>query len=545
MRLWACAELRATGPLGLPSRAGELLAGRTVLERTVERLRRLKDIQGVAVLVEPGGAEQARRWLGSAQARVLEVLGPDSPRRQALRRARKWSRDSWRGGIRQTMELDASGDFASLAAAARELSAEALLVALPESPLADAEILAGLVRHAAPEGRPVMPSALCQAPAGFAGFFAVAGWLESMAAAGRTYGSLLAREPGRIAQPLAHRADCYVGPTAVRRCEFRAAADSARSAELLSELLRRAPGAGGLGPGGEEAARLVAGDPALYAGRFPRLVEVELTTAGGVPFKDTPAALDVPERRMSARLFEKLLDDLRGGDDVLLTLGGPGDPLAHPEVFDLLRLARAKGVYGLHLDTPGTLLDEACAGRLLECDLDVVSVRLGAARAETYQALTGRGDFEALAANVERLAALRKQSGREWPFVAVEAEKRVEVEPELLEFFDRWEEKSDWPVIRPFSDYAGQLPDRAALHLTLASRVPCRRLLKELCVRAGGEVPVCRMDFRCAEPAGSVERRSVEELWTSGRIAGLRGQQHAGRLDGFRLCPACRDWDNT
>ena len=175
----------------------------------------------------------------------------------------------------------------------------------------------------------------------------------------------------------------------------------------------------------------------------------------------------------------------------------------------------------------------------------MVSVRLGAATAETYRALTGRGDFEKTVANIKRLVELRGQTGREWPFVVVEAEKRLEAEGELLDLIDRWTEEVDCVVLRPFSDYAGQLADRAPVHLTLAGRLGCRRLMKEMRVLADGTVPVCRMDFRAEEPAGSIAEKSVEELWTGGSLAGLRAEQHRNKFDGFRLCPACRDWDNV
>jgi hypothetical protein len=547
LKTWVCLELRDVGPLGLPSRCAEEIAGRTVLERAVARARRTAGVEGVALLTEPGGGARASELLGSeaSAVRVLEVLAPDEERREALRRSRKWARNGWRGGIKQSMELDAAGHFPSLAAAAQELDADALLLAYPEAALVDPELLAGLAGHAAPEGQPPLPWAVCQEPGGLAGLFAMAGWLEPMVASGKSFGELFAwGEKGTHENPVG-RPEHWLSPLAVRRCESRLAVDSARGRELVAEILRRAPGEDGLGPDAEQAALLLAGDAALFAGRLPRIVEVELTTDGRVPFADTATSVDPPQRRMTRELFEKILGDLAAYDDVLMTLGGIGDPLAHPEVFDFLGLAREKGIYGLHLDTPGALLDEEVARKLLECDADAVSFRLNAATAETYERLTGRDDFERVAANIERFVELRNGTGRAWPFVIVEAAKRTEVEGELIDFFDRWIEKADWPLIRPFSDVCGRFPDRATVRLTLAERTCCRRLLKEMLILADGAVPVCRMDFEAAEPAGNVAEKSVEELWTAGRIAGLRAEQGGKEFDGFGLCPKCHDWDNV
>jgi Iron-sulfur cluster-binding domain/Radical SAM superfamily len=549
LKVWACLELRATGPLGLPSRAVEKLGERSVLEHTVARVSKTPGLDGVAVLVEPGRGERARELLGgearAESVRVLEVLAPDSPRRDALRRGRKWSKDSWRLGLMQSMEVDAAGHFPSLLAAARELNCDAVLSVYPEAGLVDPELLAGLIEHGAPDGQPPLPTATCQVPGGFAGLFAMAGWLEPMSAGDNSYGDLCAWNPERGSQDPVHRPENWLAPVAVRRCEFRGSLDSQRGRELFDELLRRAPGEDGLGPNAEAAAKLVTGDPALYAGRLPRVLEVELTSAGRVRFAQTPFAEELPARSMTRARFAKLLEDLSGFDDMLLTVGGWGDPLAHPELIEFLKLAREKGIYGLHLDTPGTLLDEAKSRELLSCDLDVISLRLGANSLESYKALTGRDDFDKVVANIEKLIELRDASGKAWPFISVEAEKRVEVEGELIDFWDRWSEKGAWPMIRPFSSYCGQCEDRATVHLTLAERVGCRRLMKEMVVLADGAVPLCRMDFRAAEPVGNIDEQSVEELWSSGRIAELRLEQQGRKFDGFKLCPNCSDWDNV
>ncbi len=207
MKVWACIELRERGALGLPSRAGERLGERTVLAQTVARARRTAGLEGVAVLVSPGGAGAALEILGSEarveNVRVLEVLEPDFPRREALQRARKWSKDGWRLGIGQTVEADAAGHFPSLAAAGRELGADAVISVLPEAALVGPELLAGLVEHAAPADQPPLPSAGCQAPGGFAGLFGMVGWLEAMGANDLTCGQNSAWRPDRPSQVFA------------------------------------------------------------------------------------------------------------------------------------------------------------------------------------------------------------------------------------------------------------------------------------------------------------------------------------------------------
>jgi len=79
-----------------------------------------------------------------------------------------------------------------------------------------------------------------------------------------------------------------------------------------------------------------------------------------------------------------LRDELRrlGTREIIIT--GEGEPLLHPQLFDIIALFKGAGFY-VHLFTNGTLLDESNVGLLVDSGLDILRVSLWAASQEEYE----------------------------------------------------------------------------------------------------------------------------------------------------------------
>jgi hypothetical protein len=240
--------------------------------------------------------------------------------------------------------------------------------------------------------------------------------------------------------------------------------------------------------------------------------------------------------------FREMLAGLAEADDLKLTFGGVGDALAHPQFFDFVSAAKDAGVFGLHLATSGRWLDEAAVDRLAESELDAVSIRLWGDSAETWRQMTGRDDFDRVTATVERIIVRRKALGHSTPFVIPEMMKAIDTVGEVESFFDRWYGKADWPVIRGFNDYAGQVADRDVLHPQPGVRFPCMQLFRRLNVEVTGEARVCGQDFRGLRSAGNVFSMGVEAVWHGAELERMRAAHVAKDYGCFQLCAGCRHW---
>jgi MoaA/NifB/PqqE/SkfB family radical SAM enzyme len=94
---------------------------------------------------------------------------------------------------------------------------------------------------------------------------------------------------------------------------------------------------------------------------------------------------DEPLGEMSSSTFERIVLGLRSfspAPDVLF--GGLGEPLAHPNIVDMVSQAKALGS-SVELITNGTLLNRSLAGQLINAGLDVLWVSLDGATPESYK----------------------------------------------------------------------------------------------------------------------------------------------------------------
>lgn len=117
---------------------------------------------------------------------------------------------------------------------------------------------------------------------------------------------------------------------------------------------------------------------------------------------------------MPLALFRSLLRCL--GQTRQVHLQGWGEPLLHPQFFEMVRLCKAKGL-AVSTTTNGNALDEAILRRLMDLDVDVLGVSLAGVRPETNDALRAGTSLTHLVEQLAHLAGLKGRQGRERPAV--------------------------------------------------------------------------------------------------------------------------------
>ena len=90
----------------------------------------------------------------------------------------------------------------------------------------------------------------------------------------------------------------------------------------------------------------------------------------------------------------------------LVYLQGWGEPLLHPQLWEMIRATKDAGCR-VGFTTCGSALDETNGARLLDAGIDILSISFAGATPTTHEALRVGSDFRKLAANVERIARLK------------------------------------------------------------------------------------------------------------------------------------------
>jgi MoaA/NifB/PqqE/SkfB family radical SAM enzyme len=92
-----------------------------------------------------------------------------------------------------------------------------------------------------------------------------------------------------------------------------------------------------------------------------------------------------PVESMNAATFDRIVEGLRSfSRPPGVFLGGLGEPLAHPDIVDMIRRVKSLGCY-VELITNGTLLDNSMSDKLIDSGLDLLWVSLDGATTESYR----------------------------------------------------------------------------------------------------------------------------------------------------------------
>jgi spore coat polysaccharide biosynthesis protein SpsF (cytidylyltransferase family)/organic radical activating enzyme len=527
-------------PLGTASRLAEDLAGRAVLRRTIDRLRQCKRLASIHVISPDEQRDATASLVGDGNV-TTETHGHGPPIwQEGVRHARKWSSDSWRGGVGGLCAFDESCHAGVLGALANREQADAVASVPAAAVLIDPTLLDAMTERLESLGDDYR-LVFSQAPPGLSAILAKPAFLNDVHGSGQPPGKALAYNPDSPQLDFTNRPCCYAVPNVVIETPVRLAADTTRSIAVLAELLD------GNDPDeltAEQICRLVSKRRDQHVDRLPREIEIELTTDDQL--RDTtirPRGDSVPTRGpIAAELVRRIVEELAQFDDSLVVLGGFGEPLLHPEFGQILAACRGAGIFGLAVRTNGLAMTGTAVDPLIDHDVDVVNVTVDAHSPDSYRVLNGFDGFGQVIANIEALQAQIAERGSSGPLIVPEMAKLRRTLPEQEAFFDDWIRRVGWGNVITPSHYAGQLPDQAVMNMAPPHRSRCGRLWSRLMILADGTAVTCDQDFAAKQPVGNVTTDSVETIWTGAALGNLRRAHADLALSDVPLCPACDEW---
>lgn len=127
-----------------------------------------------------------------------------------------------------------------------------------------------------------------------------------------------------------------------------------------------------------------------------------------------------PIGTMSMEVYRRLIKGLRRVPSLRkMSFWGFGEPLLHPNILEMVALAKGLGAE-TQLITNGLLLDREMAGGLVEAGLDSLVVSVDGASAEAYADVRSGARLGIVRQNVEGLRAARRASPRHNPEIGLE-----------------------------------------------------------------------------------------------------------------------------
>jgi tungsten cofactor oxidoreducase radical SAM maturase len=128
---------------------------------------------------------------------------------------------------------------------------------------------------------------------------------------------------------------------------------------------------------------------------------------------------DDPEAHMPLSTYRQLLEQTAALPDLeRIVLSGFGEPLTHPDILEMVRLARERGL-AVTLGSNGLLLDRAVSAELVSLGIDRLILSLDGAQADTY-ARVRDADIARVLANIRALNDVKHEKGSLYPALGIE-----------------------------------------------------------------------------------------------------------------------------
>jgi len=242
------------------------------------------------------------------------------------------------------------------------------------------------------------------------------------------------------------------------------------------------------------------------------------------------------KQRMSVEQYRKIIDQIKGAATAV-SLYYLGDPLVHPEMDEMSRIAFEAGL-NVHISTNFSfVLSDDRIRRLVQSGLTHLSVCVDGLSQEKYQLTRVGGKIDRVLNNLERVVKFKRELGRKYPHVEVQYIKFQHNVDELEPARKRFETLG----VDQFTDFWGDLgnyTDRDPENLTIRAprenkRLPqCQWPHGSIVIKYNGDVIPCCTYRHGTQYApdidprvlGNVFETSVRDVWNG------KGYQEARRL---------------
>lgn len=254
---------------------------------------------------------------------------------------------------------------------------------------------------------------------------------------------------------------------------------------------------------------------------------------------------------MDMNLYRQILDQMAGSAINLYFMFG-GESFLHKQLFEMIRLAKEKGIRRTFLATNGTLLKEKDFSAISESGLDTLTISFDGDDKETYEKLQKGANFDETLDKTVRFLQEKRRFGSAKPFVSVKIirilkEQPKEIRSEFIRKFD------GLPVNRIYSDvltlqgkyaenliaddrFGGLLKDEI-LERRSTNYFPCFNIYHEMAIAWNGKVISCCRDLEGLTILGDVRQNSIQEIWNGEAFVNLRNKLINGQIGG--ACSFC------
>ena len=282
---------------------------------------------------------------------------------------------------------------------------------------------------------------------------------------------------------------------------------------------------------------------------FPPRINIEPTNHCNMKCTMCPHSIMSREKGfMALETFKGLIDEC-SGRDVAIWLHLIGEPLLHPDIFEMIEYARKKNIGKIGLSTNGTFFGKDMAEKILQSGLTRLECSVDAVDRESYREIRKSDDYDRLVNNIRHLFQKRKEMNEKLPVISIQFVKIIKNLNTYKKSVQVWEDylgEDDFIMTMEYSSFAGQVADGIgyipALQSKTSQRRPCGWLWNGTVVLQNGDVTICGGDYDGLAVLGNIKKQTLRSIWTGEKYNTLRRLHSEGDYTDTGLCAKCDEW---
>jgi radical SAM protein with 4Fe4S-binding SPASM domain len=244
-----------------------------------------------------------------------------------------------------------------------------------------------------------------------------------------------------------------------------------------------------------------------------------------------------PKEDMRAEIFERLVRESgKTGEHMMLI--GLGEPFLDPAIFDRIEFCATHRIATL-LSTNGTLLDETASARILDSNLEHITLSFDGSTKESFEYYRKGAKFDKVRDNFVRFARMKHERGSKLQ-VVVQMVRMERNAGEVDEFTRFWSSVPGVDQVRIKADETNLMqPDSG--HAADDWKHPCHYLWRgPMYVKWNGDAyPCCQSYMLDGAPVGNIGAESLNQIWNSDEMRRMRRLHRAGRAGEIDICARC------
>lgn len=227
-------------------------------------------------------------------------------------------------------------------------------------------------------------------------------------------------------------------------------------------------------------------------------------------------------------LWQKAIDEMGSWPgQITLDLHGAGEPLLHPELFDIITYAKSKGNLSVGFLSNATLLDKEKAQAVVKTGVDWIGFSVDGAQKEIFEYYRKGAVLEQVEENIEYFLSIKK--GKPTTYINMVCH----LEADINMFINKWKGKVDTILL------SIKRANVKKKNKPVILQKPCQLLYQQLIMGWDGKTVLCCEDYYGDYITGNYPEKNLYEIWHGNLFNNARLLHEKGNARKIDLCRHC------